>query len=380
MITLLKKNSPLLLIVLLMGSCKKNDVNKPGTATEAKSVVAKTVKDVVFSGQSDIGSSILQLSANGQTQRTLIPLSTKNLVLRKYLLVETNLIEKTRIQTFVITKTQLTSKDNLFDIAFTSEGITAYEKKTRGNIGSRLLLKHKKSELPLNGKIGDAVKGPEISPNNPDPGDDTGGFCIDHWWVTYDVETGQILSVEYLGSDCYGCMETGTCGVGGGGGIGGSGNIDSLLAANFMQMANATSIDNTMMGISTLWEAGGQRSRKYTWRCITNPAGWNVFSEEHSVEEKQPVGPGQSNPNLWYFKSLTHASCYKVGMSPGGTIDIASHSGLCTYLGNINANMSVSVALKFSIAGISPVSWENIYPCSMICSINPFPGGPIVTD
>jgi hypothetical protein len=381
MIIVLKKTSTLLLLfALLLGGCKKTDVTKPGTATEAKPVLAKTVTDVVFSGQPDIGSSIVQLSADGQRQRTLVPLSAKNTTLHKYLLLETQPGEKTSVQTFVIAKTQLTSKDNLFDIAFKGDGVTAYEKNTKANVTHRLLAKHDKKEMSLNGKFGDALKGSELEPDNPDPGDDIGGFCIDHWWVTYDVETGQILSIEYLGSDCYGCEETGTCGVGGGGGSGGPGNIDSLLAANFIQMANATTIDNTMKGITLLWEAGGQRSRKYTWRCITNPAGWNVFSEEHSVEEKQPVGPGQSNPNLWYFKSLTHANCYKVGMSPGGTIDIASHSGLCTYLGNINANMSVSVALKFSIAGISPVSWENIYPCSIICSINPFAGGPIVTD
>jgi hypothetical protein len=371
----------MLLLALLVGGCKKNDVNKPETLTKAQPVLAKTVKDVVFSGQPDIGSSIVQLSANEQIQRTLVPLSTKNLMLRKYLLVETNLTKKTRVQTFVIAKKQLTSKDNLFDIAFTGDGVTAYEKNTKANVSHRLLAKHDKKEMSLNAKFGDALKGSELQPNNPDPGDDIGGFCIDHWWVTYDAETGQILSVEYLGSDCYGCMETGTCGVGGGGGIGGTGNIDSLLAANFIQMANATTIDNTMKSVSLLWEAGGQRSRKYTWRCITNPAGWNVFSEEHSVEEKQPVGPGQSNPNLWYFQSLTHANVYKVGMSPGGTIDVQSHSGLCTYLGNINANMSVTVTLRFAIAGIQGLSsWDNVYPCSIICSINPYPGGPIVTD
>jgi hypothetical protein len=378
MIILLKKASTLLLLfAMLMGGCKKTDVTKPGTAPEAKPVLAKTVKDVVFSGQPDIGSRIVQLSADGQKQRTLVPLNTKNATLHKYLLVETQPGKKTRVQTYVIAKTQLTSRDNLFDIAFASEGITAYERRSRDNTANRLLLKHEKRELNLNGKIGDALKGNETSPTY--PVFENGGFCIDHWWVTFNSETGQIISIEYLGSDCYGCAATGTCGGGGGGG-GNPGNIDSLLVASFIQMANATTIDNTMKSITTLWEAGGIRSRKYTWRCVTNPAGWNVFSEEHSVEEKQPVGPGQPDPKLWYFQSLTHANVYKLGMSLGGTVDVDSHTGLCTYLGNTNANMSVTVVLKFSIAGLNPFSWNNIYPSSIICSINPYPGGPIVTD
>jgi hypothetical protein len=365
----------------ILFSCKKNDVNKPVTVNAARVLPEKTVKDVVFSGEPDITRSIIQLSANGQRQRTLVPLRANNTALHKYLLIETQPGEKTRIQTYVIAKTQLTKTDNLFDIAFTSDGITAYEKTTEGNTGKRLLLKHGKKELSRNEKIGDAIRGSEILPNNPNPGDDNGGFCIDHWWVTYNVETGQILSVEYMGSDCYGCEATGTCGVGGGGGSGGNpGNVDSILAVNFINMANATTVDNTMKSVTLLWETPATRSRKYTWRCVKNPTGWNVFSEEHSVEERQPVGPGQSNPNLWYFKSLAHANVYKLGISVGGTTDVASHSGLCTYLGNINANMSVTTVLKFSIAGLNPFSWNNIYPSSIICSIYPYAGEPIITD
>jgi hypothetical protein len=379
MIILKKASTLLLLFALLLGGCKKNDVPNPETATEAKPVLAKTVKDVVFSGEPDISRSIIQLSADGQRQRTLVPLRANNATLHKYLLVETQPGEKTRIQTYVIAKTKLTSKDNLFDIAFTSGGVTAYEKNTKATVSHRLLAKHDKKDLNLSGKIGDALKGSELQPNYPDPGGDIGGFCIDHWWVTYDVGTGQIISIEYIGSDCYGCAATGTCGGGGGGGN--PGNVDSLLAASFIQMANATTIDNTMKSITTLWEAGGIRSRKYTWRCVTNPAGWNVFSEEHSVEEKQPVGPGQPDPKLWYFQSLTHASVYKLGIVVGGTVDVASHTGLCTYLGNINANMSVTVVLKYAIAGVPGItSWDVPYPSSIICSINPFSGGPIVTD
>jgi hypothetical protein len=382
MIILKKTSILLLLFALLLGGCKKNEVNKPVTVNAARFLPEKTVKDVVFSGEPDITRSIIQLSANGQRQRTLVPLRANNTALHKYLLIETQPGEKTRIQTYVIAKTQLTKTYNLFDIAFTSDGITAYEKTTEGNTGNRLVLKHDKKELSQNEKVGDAIRDSEILPNNPDPGDDNGGFCIDHWWVTYNVETGQILSIEYMGSDCYGCEATGTCGVGGGGGSGGNpGNIDSLLIASFIQMANATTIDNTMKSVTLLWETAATRSRKYTWICIKNPTGWNVFSEEHSVEERQPVGPGQPDPKLWHFQSLTHANVYKVGMSPGGTVNVQSHSGLCTYLGNINANMSLTVTLRFAIAGIQGLSsWDNIYPASKICSIYPYAGGPIITD
>ena len=204
-----------LFATLILFSCKKADLSNSHVIPETKLISTKTVKQITFSGQPDLRNSIVQKSPDKKLQRFLIPLKTGTTTLHKYLLIEQNSVQHLQTRTFLISKKELTQKADLFSIPFSKDGVTAYDIDCKNGTSNKLLLKHKDKELNLNDIIDNANFTNETVSNYAEP---SGGYCIDHWWVTYDTETGEIISLVYLGYDCYGCAATNTCTPSGGGG------------------------------------------------------------------------------------------------------------------------------------------------------------------
>ncbi len=226
-----QKSIKYLFVVLVLFSCKKTDLNNIPQVEEK--VLSKTIKEIAFSGTFQVSKGTSQLSSDKTKQRVLIPIESNITTFYKYYLLENNITNKTQLKTYVITKKPINKGVDLFNISFNEDGVTAYDVADKDGISYKLMLKHNGKELDLNSTLaqsGATDKG--FVTANADPGGDEVGYCIDHWWVMYDVETGMIVSIEYLGYDCYGCMQTNTC-TGNGGGGGGATGVDSaaLLAA-----------------------------------------------------------------------------------------------------------------------------------------------------
>lgn len=223
--------SKLFFVTVILFGCKKIDLNYAKITSENKLNSNRTVKQVIFSGQPDAVNTIVQVSTDKERKRFLIPLKTQTSNLHKYLLMEQNSFQLPMVKTYVISKETLTKKTDLFDIPFSKDGVSVYNNNSKDGTSSKLILKYKNKELNLDDIVSNTGSESEpISSYAPVPGG--GGYCVDHWWVEWDEETGEILSITWLGSECYGCAATGTCSEGGGGGGGGGGSIDSTTLFN----------------------------------------------------------------------------------------------------------------------------------------------------
>jgi len=79
--------------------------------------------------------------------------------------------------------------------------------------------------------------------------------CVDHWWVTYVEETGEVLGIEYLGSDCYNFESQG------GGGT--NGNTPQNTNSCNITCEQATEALNSLSGILTPEEHSSQGGSQY---------------------------------------------------------------------------------------------------------------------
>lgn len=128
-------------------------------------------------------------------RRELVPYAEqKGVTIKKYLLTEYDAKNIPKKSAYIVSKEGINKDYPLFKIALGTERIINVEKMDEDSkYKAKLAIKFDKeytdvslpiSKLPFNIELNTEV-------------------CVDHWWVTYVEETGEILGVEYLGSDCY---------------------------------------------------------------------------------------------------------------------------------------------------------------------------------
>lgn len=203
--------------IIFLAGCKKADMNTQDKKLE--NTVIKSVAELMFSSSPVADLKITQLSADKKVKRVLVPLENKNnLKVYKYILMEQHTDGNAFVIGKLLSKTKINNKNNLFNLPLASDGsLNYFDANAPQNAVSKILMKAKGTKITSKSVANDLTEGSNSNYVVIVCGD---GYCIDHWWITYDENTGEILSVEYIGSDCYEthCSEGG----GGGGGTGGS--------------------------------------------------------------------------------------------------------------------------------------------------------------
>lgn len=352
-----------LLGILILG-CKKVDNNIP--AHESTNTTQRTVAEVLFNAAPEANSKITQLSADKKVKRTLTPVSIDgSLKFYKYILVETgsegDILKINRL----VSKTKINESSNLFSLPLTGDGrLSYYDANIKKNLSSKVLMKTKGTRVTKESVANDLKEG-ETSNLAPVC---TNGICIDHWWVIYDTSTGQIYSIEYVGSDCYeGYCDSGT---GGGGGGGPTPPTCEQLTAVAQAIADDTYAYSDLKFITENATTPTTRQYTYQWICLINYGGWGLLSTERGVHKK--VNP--RDDKLWQWVSLTHVNVVKEGLSIGGSVD---HSEAATStVGLYNAGMTLAINLKFNIACVPTATIEKNFTSQRIFNVNETPATP----
>ncbi len=232
-------------LIALFG-CKKS--NNDVQVDESTKVIQKSVADVLFAAAPGSDSKITQLSPDKKLQRILTPIiSNGNLKLFKYILTEMdgegNVFRIGRL----LSKTKIDGDENLFSLPLAHDrSLNYFDANASKNTRSKVLMKTKGTKLTTETVADDLEDeiGSNLAPIC------TGGYCIDHWWITWDSQTGQIYSIEYEGSDCY--EEHCSGGGGGGGGDGnGGGNGCNLTPTEAQVLLDLTTAESGDQEIST---------------------------------------------------------------------------------------------------------------------------------
>lgn len=350
------------IFLLALFGCKKanNDLPVDGPANAAQ----KSIADVLFAADPAPDSKITQLSADKKVQRILTPITGNgNLKLFKYILIELggegNVLKIGRL----LSKTKIDEANNLFSLPLANDGsLNYFDANASEHSGSKILMKTKGTKVTSE-SVADDFKDETASNYAPVC---TGGYCIDHWWVTYDTNTGQIYTIEYLGSDCY----EGQCnGSGGGGGGGGSTPPPTCaeLTAVTEAMANQTYPASDLRVITESNLTPETRQYTYQWICLINYGGWGLLSTEKGVHKKVAL----HGPTAWEWVSLTHVNVVKEGLTIGGSVE---HSEVATpEVGKYNAGMTLAINLKFNVACVPIATIEKNHTAQRIFNVNEAP-------
>lgn len=345
-------------IIAFLSACKKTKT------TETKPVITsgKTVKQVIFSGAPDFASSISQENKDKSLQRFLIPINSGKKIMYEYTLVEKNNADQSLAETYVVSRVPLTNEVDLFNVPLSVTGVTAYDNSTaakKGTMASKIILKQNEKELDLNSLVKNATISKEGEVLNlADPCEDEGTeICIDHWWVTWNTMTGEIISIEYLGSDCY---QVGGCNSGGGGASQTLNCQQTATAfANQGQVKSVKYAEIDLFNNAIVW------NKQYKW-IIFEAGFYRLMSVEEAVLEKKPY---LSNTGAilqrWEFTSFVHKNINELGISIGGSREVTN----VTATPNISptkltAFMDLAFTIKHKIAGVAPCSIDLTYTTS----------------
>lgn len=264
--------------------------------------------------------------------------------MHKYILVKQNVQPYSQSRTFVISKQPITGENDLFAIPFEKDEIVAYDINSKKGVSSKLLLKHNNKELNYNDKID--TGGQNIVPTYE-------GYCIDHWWVTYNSTTGEIIAIEYLNSDCYGCAATGTCPTNGGGG---NPNNSDLAAAALAEYNMLQGGDYGLVTTMTL------RLPSNSSASVTRPIDWTLAKTSYFVITCKSTTTANKIPNTLrihvdnllnnntVFDRISASVFWNISWMPGnlypGYID---NNDTFTPRGNSNVSGNVHYSAKSSL-------------------------------
>lgn len=198
-------------------------------------------------------------------------------------------------------------------------------------------------------------------------------ITIDWYWQTY--VNGVLVYEEYLySSNALYCP-----GGGGGGGSSGGNNAVAECNARFNELINNAAVSSEQIGKTMLYQYQMERSYTYTWKCLVSPGGWYLRSVDIGTHER-------NNPHEpWRWKSIVHQRIDVIGMPIGGSVEVLGPGvATVTHMGNINANMTLTFAVKYKplCVGIPLIDqlippYTIDYSSSTIFSLNPYPGGPM---
>jgi hypothetical protein len=186
----------------------------------------------------------------------------------------------------------------------------------------------------------------------PPPSDD----CTDWYWVTFDPETGDILDVTYLYSDCNG-------GTGGGGGNSTADQEQIVCLESAIADTHGVSEAADLLSVTNDETTTVTRKRSYHWR-ICEGNGWYIKSHEQGTHQYSYVDNG------WKWLTLTHSSVSVEGTWIGGTIscsvNTATPSVYDLYSG---MQLNYTIHFQFVCAG-SPFSRNDGHTSGIIIGVN----------
>lgn len=180
---------------------------------------AKTFRDIFFQGELVATNPITDVSDDRSLIRYAVPFKSNGSVsIYKYQLFETNTTGKIVNTSFLISRAPLANGVNLFSLAMQKDTILFYEQTLYPNSRAK--------SGPVKAKLSVKTNGREFNSeadlsNAPLPCDSEMQpvSCMDWYWVVYNADTGEIISVTYLYTSCTGGCD-GDGGTGGGGGSG----------------------------------------------------------------------------------------------------------------------------------------------------------------
>jgi hypothetical protein len=143
--------------------------------------------------------------------------------------------------------------------------------------------------------------------------DGTEQVCIDSWWVTY--VNGEVVSIEFLWTNCY--TIGGTGGTGGGTGTPNTNTSCEQQSDAFIAAGHAVSGPKS---IETLSETQFAKNIAYKWR-IYDAFTWFLTSiEDASLEKVYTIDPNTGSGMITKrFLTFSHRKIYATGASYGGT-------------------------------------------------------------
>lgn len=167
------------------------------------------------------------------------------------------------------------------------------------------------------------------------------------------VFTGEIISIEYLGSDCY---QVSGCNTGGGGSQ--TLSCEQTLTA-FTNQGQAKSVkfaEADLFYNGTIW------NKKYQW-IIFEAGLYRLMSVEEGTLEKKPyLSNTGTTLQRWEFTNFVHKNINELGISTGGTrevINVTATSNITPT--KLTAFMDLTFTVKNKIAGASPCSIDLTY-------------------
>jgi hypothetical protein len=214
---------------------------------------SKTLRTIFFKEPLVPEQAILDESEKGFLKRYLIPLKNPEEAngVNRYQLIETGLTGKILNTCYIISRQPLKKDLDLFRFSIKKDTILFYEHTLYPNVrGGNGPVKEQ-----LSVKIGSKYfnSNTEIS-RAPLPCDGVTGTttCMDWYWIVYNADTGEIISVSYLYTTCSNeCNDTGGGGGGGDGdGPPASGPIYICISSFNFQPQGSGSITN----VSKTWE------------------------------------------------------------------------------------------------------------------------------
>gem|GEM_PF-2936996 len=169
-----------------------------------------TILEKLFSGKPDTDNKIVQEKEG--SRRELVQVGNdKEGDFKKYQLTEFNSKEEMTASLNIVSKKGIEPGYDLFNLTTGAGKVINFDKldASTGNLSDKGS-HHGKITVKWEGNQFDASEPFSKLAIKCEEGTET---CIDHWWVSYVEETGEIISVEHLGTSCYPC-KTGTGGGG----------------------------------------------------------------------------------------------------------------------------------------------------------------------
>lgn len=181
--------------------------------------------------------------------------------------------------------------------------------------------------------------------------------CTDWYWVTFDIETGNILDVTYLYTTC-------TEGTGGGGGSGGETSGDALVCEeSALGNINDSYATSGMEEITTTSASAAERTRSYKWKIYTGLT-WTAKSHEIGIQHYE------TNDGMWHWTSLAHNTVSIDGFWMGGSISCAMNSATPSVYDQY-AGMNLNYTMNFEwVCKGSPFARHKDASSSVLIEVN----------
>lgn len=319
----------------LVLSCKK-DIKPPQPEAETKSTA--TLANVLFRGYLDFKSTVF--SERGQTVRALVPITGSRTEKGfRYRVTEYSKKGVVIQYGFILSLEKIPTTIDVYALPINTNGTVLSDKIQRKgnkeNIREKIVAKIKinnQTETKGMGEVLSLLPGCENLPQ----------VCIDWYFVSYDLNSGEVIAENYLYTNCYDPCSFSN---------GGSGNTNTPSCAEMAENLESGPVSEAG-GITVGDETSTERTRIYSWYCAKHKFNWwRVKSYETGVHKKMPNG-------TWNWKELSHTNIAKEGTFAFYSVTASVATSLPT-IGVYNSGMQLNLVLSSSvICQGTPISAE----------------------